>query len=101
MSPLRWLVRLGLLSERRARGQRLPIFIGARLDLDGASLNGTARDLSQGGVFLETSAALAPGSRGLLSREGSDERIPVRVSWRRSGSQNRPIGIGLAFEGAD
>ena len=92
------LSRLGLASERRSTGERLPIFVGARLELDAVTLTGTARDLSDGGVFLETSAPLAPGLRGHLSRDGSGDRIPVRVSWRRSAHAGQPAGLGLAFE---
>jgi hypothetical protein len=99
--PLRRLLsRLGLASERRSTGQRVPIFVGAKLELDVITLEGTARDLSDGGVFLETSAPLAPGLRGLLSRKGSTEQIPVRVSWRRAAGGDQPAGLGLAFESA-
>lgn len=94
----RFFARLGLLRDRRARGTRTPIFIGARLDLDAITLRGTARDLSSGGIFFETTAPLAPGLRGTVSREGGGEPLPVRVSWRREAAAGSPAGIGLAFE---
>lgn len=94
----RFFARLGLTRERRARGTRTPIFIGARLDLDAITLRGTARDLSSGGIFFETSAPLAPGLRGTVSREGGGDALPVRVSWRRDATPGHPAGIGLAFE---
>lgn len=94
----RWLARLGLVSDRRTTGDRIPIFVGARLELDVVEVSGTARDLSPGGVFFQTSAPLAPGVRGLLSRDGSREQIPVRVTWRRPASGKHPGGLGLEFE---
>jgi hypothetical protein len=90
----RFLARIGL-AERRARGPRLPIFVGARLELDVVTVTGTARNLSAGGVFLETNVPIAPGVRGALVRDGSDERIPVRVAEiHRRGRR----GVGLSFE---
>ena len=88
----RLLTRLGIIRDRRTSGDRTPIFVGARLDLDVVTLRGTARDLSSGGIFFETSAPLAPGLRGVLAREGGGDPMPVRVSWRGE------RGIGLAFE---
>jgi len=98
MSLRRWMSRLGLAPERRATGNRIPIYVGARLELDAVTLTGTARDLGPGGVFLATSAPLAPGLRGMLQREGDGDWIPVRVSWRRDAAHGQPAGIGLAFE---
>jgi hypothetical protein len=94
----RFFSRLGLIGDRRSTGDRLPIFVGARLELDAITLEGTARDLSSGGVFFQTSAPLAPGLRGVLARNGGPERLPVRVSWRRDAAIGAPGGIGLAFE---
>jgi hypothetical protein len=95
----RVLSRFGLLSDRRERGggQRRPIFVGARLELDEVTVHGTARDLSTGGVFFETSAPLAPGLRGALVREGSKDAVPVRVTWARRASAHARPGIGLQF----
>jgi hypothetical protein len=87
----------GILKDRRVNTARTPIFVGARLELDCVSVSGTARDLSAGGVFFETSAPLAPGVRGYLARSGGGEPIPVRVSWRRDAEPGRPAGLGLAF----
>ena len=97
MGPRRWLSSI-LRGERRGTKARTPIFLGARLELDVVELSGTARDLSDGGVFLETAVPLPRGVRGHLSREGGRERIPVRVSWRRPASGRRRAGVGLAFE---
>ena len=88
---------LGLLDDRRTTAERLPIFVGARLELDVVTVSGTARDLSAGGVFFETSAPLAPGVRGELARAGGGEPIPVRVIWRRPATAGKPAGLGLAF----
>jgi hypothetical protein len=90
--------RLGLLRDRRHRGQRTPVFVGARLELDVVELYGTARDLGAGGVFFATSVPLAPGVRGTLTREGGGEPVTVRVSWRREGGAGEPAGLGLAFD---
>lgn len=96
MSIRRWLPRLT--AERRASAERMPIFVSARLELDVVDVDGVARDLDAGGVFFATSAPIARGVRGRLRRQGSDERIAVRVSWFRAASAGRPAGLGLAFE---
>jgi hypothetical protein len=94
----RFFSRLGLARDRRSDGDRTSIFVGARLELDAITLEGTARDLGSGGVFFQTSAPLAPGLRGVLARTGGTERLPVRVSYRRDAATGSPGGIGLAFE---
>ncbi|HTJ47541.1 MAG TPA: PilZ domain-containing protein [Kofleriaceae bacterium] len=94
------LAKLGLMKDRRVTAARTPIFVGARLELDCVTVSGTARDLSAGGVFFETSAPLAPGLRGHLARSRDGEWIPVRVTWRRDAQPGKPAGIGLAFEAA-
>lgn len=75
----------------------MPIFVGARLELDAVTLHGTARDLGSGGVFFETTAPLAPGLRGHLARANGGEPIAVEVRWRRAAGPGQPAGIGLAF----
>jgi hypothetical protein len=96
----RTLSRIGWLRDRRATVTRTPIFVGATLELDVVTLTGTARDLSTGGVFFATSAPLAPGLRGHLSRTGGGDPIPVTVCWRRGEDDEpgKPAGLGLAFE---
>lgn len=93
----RWLSRL-LLGNRRLRGERAAICQDANLELDVVEVSGTARDLGKGGVFLAISAPIACGVRGHLSRGSSRERIPVRVSWRRTASRGHCAGLGLSFE---
>ena len=96
MSIRRWFRRL--LSERRAAGARVPIYVGARLELDVVELNGIARDLASGGGFFATSAPIARGVRGRLRKDGHDERIAVRVTGHRAASSSGPAGLGLAFD---
>jgi hypothetical protein len=96
MSIRRWLRRL--LSERRADGARLPIYVGARLELDVVEVHGVARDVAPGGVFFATSAPIARGVRGRLCQDGRAEPIAVRVTGHRAASGTRPAGLGLAFE---
>ena len=74
------------------------MFIPARLELDVVDVEGSARDVAPGGVFFATSAPIARGVRGRLRRAGSNERIPVRVTWQRAATPGRPAGLGLAFE---
>ncbi len=74
------------------------MFIPARLELDVVDVEGSARDVAPGGVFFATSAPIARGVRGRLRRAGSNERIPVRVTWHRAAAPGRPAGLGLAFE---
>jgi hypothetical protein len=97
----RFLTRLGLGSERRERGVRVPIFVGARLELDEVTLRGTARDIGLGGVFFETVVPLAAGVRGAIARDGSRDRVPVRVGWARRAGGEQPAGLGLVFESND
>ncbi len=98
MTIRRVLSLMGLVGERRAAGARIPIFVGAHLELDVVEVSGTARDLADGGLFFATSAPIACGTRGHVRREGSRERVPVRVTWQRAASSGQPPGLGLAFE---
>ena len=93
--------RLGMTSERRETGVRVPVFVDARLELDEIVLHGTARDIGLGGVFFQTSAPIAPGVRGALARAGSRDLVPVRVSWQKRDSSEGPGGLGLEFESND
>jgi hypothetical protein len=92
------LSKLGLAGERRETGARVPVHVGARLELDEIVLRGTARDIGLGGVFFETSAPIAPGVRGALARDGSKDTVAVRVSWARPAGAEGPGGLGLEFE---
>jgi hypothetical protein len=94
----RFLAKMGLLPDRRGAGARTPIFVGARLELDVVTIEGTARDLGHGGVFFQTTVPVAPGVRGALARDGSRDLVPVRVSFWRPPSEHGPGGLGLAFE---
>jgi hypothetical protein len=101
MRPIiRFLTRLGLKlgREQRDLGARVPIHVGARLELDEVVVRGTARDISVGGVFFETAAPIAPGVRGSLARDGSRDLVPVRVTWSRRAADGEPAGLGLEFE---
>ena len=99
MRPIiRFLTRLGLMKEQRDTGARVPIHVGARLELDEVVVRGTARDISVGGVFFETTAPIAPGVCGALARDGSRDLVPVRVSWARRAEGGEPAGLGLEFE---
>jgi hypothetical protein len=96
MSIRRWFRRL--LSERRAASARVPIYVGARLELDVVEVHGVARDVGAGGVFFATTAPIARGVRGRLCRDGGAEHIAVRVTGHRPASATHPAGLGLAFE---
>lgn len=96
MSLRTWFRRL--LSERRAINNRVPIYIGARLELDVVEVHGVARDVASGGVFFATSAPIARGVRGRLRQNGHAEAVPVRVTGHRRASATHPAGLGLAFE---
>ncbi len=96
MSIRRWFRRL--LSERRSARARLPIFVGAHLELDVVEVHGVARDVAEGGVFFATTAPIARGVRGRLRQDGRADRIAVRVTGYRAASGSRPAGLGLAFE---
>lgn len=96
MSLRRWL-RRWFLDARPAEASR-PVFVSARLELDVVDVDGSAGEVAPGGVFFATSAPIACGTRGRLRRAGSNERIPVRVTSRRTATLRRPAGLALAFE---
>ena len=90
--------RLGLIRDRRARGDRIPVFVGARLEIGDLAIDGTARDLGAGGIFFETPVSLAPGLRGTLRRADGADPLVVRVSWHRREHRDAPAGLGLSFD---
>jgi hypothetical protein len=96
MSLRRWFRRPGHAAAARPPVDDLGV--GARLELDVVELSGTARDLGDGEVFFQTSAPIARGVRGTLRRDGSPDRLRVRVSYQRAPRPGRPAGLGLVFE---
>lgn len=60
---------------------------------DGASLTGRSTDLSQGGMFIETTSNLPFGSKVVIacSLPRLDARLPAVVRW------TKPGGFGVQF----
>ena len=73
----------------------MPIRHAAYLATEDRLVEGTALDLSLGGVFLETEERLELGARGALARIDTGIEVPVRVV------RVTEHGIGLAFEPAE
>lgn len=63
-------------------------------------------NLSEGGLFLRTSAPLPPGARVRVRLDGGagEVELPARVAWRRDPREDRAWeepGMGLRFEDGD
>jgi uncharacterized protein (TIGR02266 family) len=73
---------------------------------DDITIYAQAGNLSEGGLFLRTSAPLPPGARVRVRiGSGSDAaELAARVAWRRDPREEPPregLGMGLRFETGD
>jgi len=93
-----------LMGERpdpRRRGHaRVKLPMRVQFTRPGGFEHGEIRDLSGGGVCVQTSAPQEPGTRVVLRieapRDGVEYVFPCRVVWR---STHGPRRMGLAFDG--
>lgn len=81
-------------ADRRRGGTRLSLDQELHLAVGDQVVAGTARDLSAGGVFLETDAELPVDAQGALARAGG-AGVPVRVVRATA------RGVGLAFRSGE
>ncbi len=72
---------------------------------DNITLYARIANLSEGGLFLQTSTPLRTGGKALLrlsSGEVSEVMAEATVMWSRPSRQDKgPAGMGLRFEGMD
>jgi uncharacterized protein (TIGR02266 family) len=76
-----------------------------RLERPGLEAWGTGRNLSRGGIFVESEQGAAPSSELALQFHlpGASEplRPTAQVMWQRDASDQRPRGLGLRFLALD
>jgi type IV pilus assembly protein PilB len=89
--------------ERIRRGyqrRRIKLPVSIRTD-DGASAEGTASDISAGGMRLSTAADLAIGTRGVAQisiPSGEQVRAPIEIVWREPGPDGATTVYGAHFQ---
>jgi len=94
---------VGPVKEQR-RHPRLPCRQRCWCEGDDITIYAQIGNLSEGGLFLRTSAPLPPGARVRirLGRGEGEAEMPARVAWRRDPRQDREEpGMGLRFEPGD
>jgi uncharacterized protein (TIGR02266 family) len=86
-------------SERRA-DRRVVVEVEVSFASESSFFDGVTQDLSIGGVFIATDRTLPVGSRVALaiSLPGSSILARGLVRWARPRSDERPAGLGVAFE---
>jgi uncharacterized protein (TIGR02266 family) len=76
-----------------------------RLERPGLETWGTVRNLSRGGIFVESEHGAPPRSELALQFHLPDASEPLRptaqVVWQRDASERRPHGLGLRFLALD
>jgi len=90
----------------RVRGlPRAPFRQRVRIDDGSTDWEGTARNLSRGGIFVEADKELAPRSEVTLEFALPETRLQVRptaeVVWCARTSEGEPAGAGLRFLALD
>jgi molecular chaperone DnaK len=88
-------------AERREQ-PRVTTSIPVRLTFEGvaAFVNAYTEDISLGGVFVATRAAVPLGTPVTLTIEvapGKGFVVKAEVAWRREASNDKPAGVGLRF----
>jgi type IV pilus assembly protein PilZ len=91
----------GELSALRVKGRRIPADFRVDILAENKRIPGQARDISRGGLFVQTDARVAKDSRIdlelYLSQTDPPEIIPGRVAWERSQDPNPGVGIEFLF----
>jgi type IV pilus assembly protein PilZ len=91
--------------EERRRSNRIDLVVRVDYKTVDELFSEFARNINEGGMFVETEAPPAPGSPVALQFRipGSDEPIQVmgRVVRASEGSLHEPPGMGIEFENLD
>lgn len=94
----------GLPNENR-KSTRRPSRLRCWCESEGITLYARVANLSEGGLFLQTSTPLDAGRRTQVRLGGGvvhEVRAEATVMWNRSRRQdNGPAGMGLRFEALD
>ena len=88
----------------RRRALRVPTHLKVRFACDARDELGSARDVSEGGLFLASERPPPPGTPLHLCLEGAGGRVEVEavVMWARERSgPDGPAGMGVRFENLD
>lgn len=78
----------------RRFGNRAEIQQPGTLTIDGREVSGIIQNVGLRGAFFATGQLPAPGTRGVLARDGG-RGINVQVIWQKRGAQP---GVGLRFD---
>jgi uncharacterized protein (TIGR02266 family) len=86
----------------RKQGRRLPVDFRAEVTCDGRVVEGRAKDLSRGGVFVETASPFArdAGVEVNLHFDGgrAPDRFAGRVAWQRGFGPDPGMGVEFRFK---
>lgn len=88
------------MSSERRRHPRLRFDLPLRVDAGHSLISARAADISEGGVFIRTKAAIAEGAR-VRMRLHLDDVVLVCdgiVRWRLRDGEGRRHGVGVEFE---
>jgi uncharacterized protein (TIGR02266 family) len=94
------------LRSQPARGlARIPVEARAHIIRKPDDVWGTVRNLSRGGLFVESDFAMPPNTEVAVEFTLPESEGPLQstaqVIWRRRGSQQEPNGMGLRFLALD
>jgi uncharacterized protein (TIGR02266 family) len=92
----------GEFAQLRKQGRRVPVDFRAEVAGDGRSVSGRVKDLSRGGVFVETANPLERGEGIEVDLYVDDSRPPDRlagrVAWRRDFGPDAGMGVEFRFK---
>jgi len=91
----------GQVDSLRRKGRRIPVDFPVDIAFEGGWISGMARDISRGGVFVETGSPFELDElvdiRLRPERFDEPETLGARVAWRRSGGSSAGVGFEFRF----
>lgn len=87
------------MSEKRRKHRRVPFHVSVDLRSGGRFYAGATRDLSEGGLFIESSADVSLGGKVdvRLPLFGRRYQTSAEVAWILDDASGHPIGFGARF----